>query len=95
MGLLSCYDANDGTVKYERERIPQGRSFTASPWAADGRVFCLNEDGVTFVFQAGDRFELLHTNALAEDDLCLATPAVAGNRLLVRTAARLYCIGGA
>ena len=56
-------------------------------------MFCLNEDGVTFVVRAGDRFELLQTNKLADDDMCLATPAVAGDRLLVRSAVRLYCIG--
>jgi hypothetical protein len=55
-------------------------------------VFCLNEDGVAFVLRAGDRFELLHTNKLADDDMCLATPALAGDRLLIRSAVRLYCI---
>ena len=52
--------------------------FTASPWAYDGKVFCLNEDGVTFVLRAGDKFELLHTNKLADDDMCMATPAIVG-----------------
>ena len=93
VGLLSCYDAKDGTVKYERQRLERGRAFTASPWAADGKIFCLNEDGVTFVFRAGDKFELLHTNALAADDMGMATPAAAGNRLLLRTSARMYCLG--
>jgi hypothetical protein len=55
-------------------------------------VFCLNEDGVTFVVKAGDQFELLHTNTLAEDDMGMATPAIVGDRLLIRTAARMYCI---
>ena len=58
-----------------------------------GRIFCLNEDGVTFVVRAGDRFELLHTNKLAEDDRCLAPPALAVGCLLIRSAARVYCIG--
>jgi outer membrane protein assembly factor BamB len=48
---------------------------------------------VTFVVRAGDRFELLQTNKLGEDDMSLATPALAGGRLLIRSAARLYCIG--
>jgi outer membrane protein assembly factor BamB len=90
--LFGCYNAKDGAPLYERERIPDGGAFTASPWAADGKVFCLNEDGTTFVFRAGDRFELLHANRLGDDDMCLATPALAGDRLLIRTAARLYCI---
>ena len=44
------------------------------------------------MLRAGDKFELLHTNKLADDDMCMATPALAGARLLIRTAARLYCI---
>lgn len=91
-GLLACYDARDGREIYSSRRIPDGRAFTASPWAHDGKIHCLNEDGVTFVFQAGDEFQLLHENPLAPDDMGMATPAIAGNSLLIRTSARLYCI---
>jgi len=77
---------------YDRERLPEGLHFTAAPWAYNGRVFCLNEDGLAFVVRAGEKFELLQTNKLAEDDMCMATPALAGDRLLIRTAVRLYCI---
>jgi outer membrane protein assembly factor BamB len=91
-GLLACFNAGNGDAFYEPQRLPNGRAFTASPWAYRGKVFCLNEDGETFVIKAGDTFELLHTNPLAEDDMCMATPAIAGNRLLIRTSARLYCI---
>ena len=93
-GLVSCFEAKKGKLLYDRERLPEGFAFTSSPWAAGGRVFCLNEDGVCYVLQAGDKFELLHTNKLAGDDMCMATPAIAGDRLLIRTAARLYCIQG-
>lgn len=91
-GLMSCFDAQTGKPLYERERLPEGLAFTSSPWGALGRVFCLNEDGVCYVLRAGDNFELLHTNKLADDDMCMATPALAGDRLLIRTSARLYCI---
>lgn len=91
-GLVSCYEAKTGKVLYDRERLPDGFAFTSSPWAAVGRIFCLNEDGVCYVLRAGDAFELLHTNKLADDDMCMATPALAGDRLLIRTAARLYCL---
>lgn len=91
-GLFACYDARDGREIYPLQRIPEGRAFTSSPWAYDGKIFCLNEDGVTFVIKAGDQFELLHENKLADDDMCMATPAIAGDRLLIRTAARLYCV---
>ena len=91
-GMFSCYASQDGRLKYGPERLPNGKVFTASPWACNDRVFCLNEDGVTFVIQPGDAFKVLHTNKLAEDDMCMATPAIVGNRLLIRTSARIYCI---
>jgi outer membrane protein assembly factor BamB len=91
-GRLSCFNAADGAAIYERERLPEGRAFTASPWACNDKIFCLNEDGVTFVLQAGDPFAIVRTNPLAEDDMGMATPAIAGDRLLIRTAPRIYCI---
>ncbi len=91
-GFLAAYDAATGSEIYSKQRIPEGRAFTSSPWAYDGKIFCLNEDGETFVFTAGQEFALSHVNSLAEDEMGMATPAIAGNRLLIRTAARLYCI---
>jgi outer membrane protein assembly factor BamB len=91
-GLFGCFDAKSGKEIYERRRISNGKAFTASPWACGGKVFCLDEYGETFVFDAGDEFKLLHTNVLVEDDMCLATPAIVGDRLLIRTAERLYSI---
>jgi len=91
-GLLAAYDAATGKPVFRRQRIPKGGAFTSSPWAYNGKLFCLNEDGVTSVFKAGDKFQLLHTNSLAEDDMCMATPALVGDRLLIRTAKRVYCI---
>lgn len=92
MGFVRCLGADDGREIFGQQRLPNGRAFTASPWASRGKVYFLNEDGVTFVLRAGDAFELLQTNSLADDDMCMATPAIAGDRLLIRTSARLYCI---
>jgi len=92
MGMMRCFRAGDGKEIFGTQRLPNGRAFTSSPWAYDGKLFCLNEDGVTFVLKVGDQFELLHTNSLAEDDMCMATPAIAGDRLLIRSSARVYCI---
>jgi outer membrane protein assembly factor BamB len=91
-GLFGCYDAQTGEQIYDRQRIPNGKAFTASPWAYGGKVFCLNEYGETFVFETDDEFTLAHTNSLAEDDMCLATPAIVGDRLLIRSDRRLYSI---
>jgi len=91
-GFLSCYDARTGMVVYDKQRILTDRtsSFTASPWAAQGKIFALSEDGDTFVFQAGPEYRLLHKNSLEE--MCMATPALASDRLLIRTISHLYCI---
>jgi len=90
-GELSAFDAHTGAPLFTREKLSAGLHFTTSPWGYNGRVFCLNEDGLTFVVRAGERFDLLHTNKLADDDMCMATPAMAGDKLLIRTAVRLYC----
>jgi outer membrane protein assembly factor BamB len=93
-GFLSCHDARTGRPVYDKQRIREGTtSFTASPWAANGKIFALSEDGDTYVFQAGPDYKLLHTNSL--DEMCLATPAIAGDRLLIRTLTKLYCFQAA
>ena len=90
-GFLSCHDARTGRQVYEKQRIREGvTSFTASPWAANGKLFALSEDGDTFVFQSGPEYKLLRTNSLNE--MCMATPAMAGDRLLIRTLTKLYCL---
>jgi outer membrane protein assembly factor BamB len=91
-GLFSAFEAKTGKQLYDRERLPIGSGFTASPWAANGKIYCLSEDGVCYVLRAGDKFELLQTNRLTDDDMCMATPALAGERLLIRTANTLYCV---
>ncbi len=90
-GLLACYDARTGKEVYGKQRIdPNSDKFTASPWAYNGKIFCLSEDGDTFVIRAGPRFEVLGKNAL--DEMCLATPAITRNSLILRTMTKLYRI---
>ena len=50
-------------------------------------------EGVTFVIEPGPEFKILYTNKLTEDDMCMATPVIVGDKLLMRTSQRLYCIG--
>jgi hypothetical protein len=91
-GFLACHDAKTGRLVYEKQRVrpdaPVG--FTASPWACNGKIFAVSEDGDTYVFQAGSEYKLLGKNSLEE--MCMATPALAGDRLLIRTISGLYCI---
>jgi hypothetical protein len=91
-GFLACYELKTGKVVYDKVRLGEAAAFTASPWAYDGKVFCLSEDGDTYVIRAGAKFELLATNSLGE--MCMATPAVAGGALYLRTLSKLYRIGG-
>ena len=90
-GLFDAYDIDSGKEVY-RQRIEHGGSgFSASPVASDGRLFLSGEDGDVFVVRAGRSFELVARNALGEP--IMATPAIAGGLLLVRTEKRLVAIG--
>jgi outer membrane protein assembly factor BamB len=89
-GFLACYDAHTGKEVYGRQRLGSATAFTASPWAGDGKVFCLSEDGDTFVVQAGPAFKLLGKNRL--DETSLASPAPVGDSVILRTEAALYSI---
>ena len=88
-GFLTCHDAKTGEEVYGKQRFA-GASFTASPWAYNGKIFCISEDGETYVVSAGPEHELLGTNSL--DEFTIATPAVVGDKLLIRTASKLYCL---
>lgn len=91
MGAFACYDARTGALVYDKQRFKGKTSgFTSSPWAYNGRVFCLSEDGDCFVIEAGKEFKQLHKNSL--DELCMATPAITNRSLIIRTASKLYCI---
>ena len=89
-GMLLAHDAATGVEIYGRTRLRPGSGFTASPWAYNDRVFVLSEDGDTYVIPAGRDFEILAVNSLNE--MTLATPAVAGGNLIIRTQTRLYCL---
>jgi outer membrane protein assembly factor BamB len=88
-GILSRFDTKTGALSY-KSRIEEGGAFTSSPWAYNGKVFCLSEEGKTFVIAAGEKFEVVQVNPL--DEMAQATPAVVGDRLLLRTESRLYSI---
>ena len=90
--FLAANDAVTGREIYGKQRISaDSTGFTASPWAYNGKVFALSEDGDTFVMEAGPAFTLVRRNGL--DEMTLATPAVAKGTLLIRTASKLYRIG--
>ena len=89
-GILSRFNAKTGELTYKTRIDPAATNFTTSPWAYNGKLFCLSEEGQTFVVAAGEKFQLLHVNAL--DEMAQASPALVGERLLIRTESRLYSI---
>jgi outer membrane protein assembly factor BamB len=87
-GIATCYQARDG------EKLWQKRlkgDFSASPVLVGDKLFATNERGVTFVLRAGPEYEVLAKNDLGSGGF--ASPVVCGNRLLLRTADSLVCIG--
>ena len=91
-GTLASWNARTGEEVYPNQRIhPDANTFTASPWAYNGKVFCLSEDGDTFVIRAGPEMRVLAINRLGE--MCMSSPALVPNALIIRTAEALYRIG--
>ncbi len=89
-GLMTCHDARTGAEVYGRQRIDVGQAFTASPWAYNGRIFALSEQGTTYVIEAGPEFRILAENPL--DEFTMATPAILDDSLIIRTAEAVYRI---
>ena len=89
-GLMTCHDARTGAEIYGRQRIDVGQAFTASPWAYNGRIFAMSEQGTTYVIEAGPEFRILAENPL--DEFTMATPAILDDSLIIRTAEAVYRI---
>jgi outer membrane protein assembly factor BamB len=89
-GILNRFEAKTGKQSYKTRIDPAAAAFTTSPWAYNGKLFCLSEEGQTFVVNTGEEFQLSHVNEL--DDFSLASPALVSDRLLIRTEHRLYSI---
>jgi outer membrane protein assembly factor BamB len=84
-GVATCLDARTGKAVWQ-DRV--GGNFSASPLFADGRIYLFGEDGKTTVIAAGDEYTVLAENQLP--DGIMASPAVAGQSLFLRTATHLY-----
>ena len=88
VGVLTVIDAANGERIFQ-ERL--GGVYTASPVAADGRVYFVSEDGETIVVSAGRTPTVLARNTLTARQL--ASPAIAGGRLFIRSDHAVYAIG--
>jgi outer membrane protein assembly factor BamB len=91
-GILLVLDARTGKELYKARAGGSGNTFSASPTAVGRRIYLLNEEGVTFVLDSADAYTELARNDLGE--MSLASPAVAGGAIYIRTEKTLYRIGG-
>ena len=90
-GVFDAYELTTGKEMY-RQRLPLvGSGFSASPVAADGKIYLSNEDGDMLVVRAGPTFEHIATNSMGE--LLMATPALSDGVMYVRGASSLFAIG--
>jgi len=87
-GVLSAYEATTGARVYQ-QRLPS--SFSASPIAADGKLFLASEDGDIFVVKAGRQFQVLSKNVMGQ--ALMATPAITEGMLIVRGENTIWAVG--
>lgn len=90
-GLLDAYNLKSGAEVYRQRLGTIGSGFSASPVAADGKLYLSNEDGEILVVNAGDKFSEIATNSMGE--LLMATPALSEGVMYVRSANGLFAIG--
>jgi len=90
-GTFDAYNLKTGAEIY-RQRLPLiGSGYSASPVAADGKIYLSNEDGEILVIGAGEKFAHISTNSMGE--LLMATPALSDGVMYVRSSASLFAIG--
>lgn len=90
-GMLSCLDARTGEAYYRQQRLPKPYNFKSSPVGASGKLYLATEQGDVVVVKMGEEFEVLAINTLA-DQMFVATPAITGGSLYLRSQEALYCI---
>jgi outer membrane protein assembly factor BamB len=90
-GVFDAYDLRTGKELYRQRLGAVGSGFSASPVAADGKIYLSNEDGEITVVAAGPEFRQLATSSMGE--LLMATPALSDGVMYVRTLRTLWAIG--
>jgi outer membrane protein assembly factor BamB len=90
-GVLACYEARTGKTVYEDQKLGTRNTVTASPMAADGKLYLQTEDGECYIIKQGPVFEILGVNKL--DETFCASPAVSAGRIYLRGRKHLYCVG--
>ncbi|MCA9265301.1 MAG: PQQ-binding-like beta-propeller repeat protein [Planctomycetales bacterium] len=92
LGVAYCAEAGSGKLVYE-QRLSRAGQVYGSPILANERIYYLTREGTVFVIAARPEFELMSTNRLDDNRGFDGSPAVDGDRLLIRSEKHLYCLG--
>lgn len=90
-GLLDCYELASGKEVYRQRLTDVGSGFSASPVAADDKIYLSSEDGDVLVIAAGETFRRIAKNPMGE--LLMSTPALSQGVMYVRSSSSLFAIG--
>ena len=88
--VLSCYDAKTGEPHFVKQKMDEMKGVYASPTAAAGRIYFVGRNGVSYVLEPSDKFEVLAVNTL--DDKIECSPAFVGDEMYLKGKQYLYCI---
>jgi len=92
-GILTSLDPSSGKILKQARLSGAPGTYYSSPVAGDGKIYAISQEGKVSVIKAGAQWEVLGVNDLGDE--CFATPAIAGDRLYIRTRARLFCFANA
>jgi outer membrane protein assembly factor BamB len=90
-GTVSCFNAKTGEPYYQQARLPKTYSFKSSPVGANGKLYLATENDDVVVLRMGETFEVLATNTMP-DQVFIATPAISGGEIFLRSKTTLFCI---
>ena len=88
-GIVTCVEAETGKIQWNERTVRSGKFFS-SPVAANGIIYCIDSNGKMIVMRGDGKFEILAENDL--DQRCNSTPAIANNRMYIRTYTHLIAI---
>jgi outer membrane protein assembly factor BamB len=89
-GTVNCFDPLTGNEIFTG-KLGKAKSFVASPVAADGKIYVIDEGGIVYIIQAGNEFKLLSEIPLGEN--CLTAPSVTDGMIFFRTQHMLIAVG--
>ena len=90
-GVLGCFDLKTGAEHFYGRVPHRAHGFSASPVAADGKIYLSGEDGLVCVLEAGPKLNLLGTHEIGEP--LMATPALSEGAMYLRGSRHLFAVG--